>query len=126
MKPTTQKGFAGKIRADLKASGTYKPEFERVIYRLADLYVRMQQARALYQETGEQPIITSTNKAGAEYYTKNPYLNELDFLQKTALELEKELGLTPAALKKINEAAMTVKADEDPLSAALSRLRVVS
>lgn len=127
MKPTTQKGFAGRIRSDLQASGTYRPEFERVIYRLADLYVRMQQARTLYEENGGgEPIITSVNKAGAEYYAKNPYLQELDFLQKSALDLEKELGLTPAALKKINEAAMTVKADEDPLSAALSRLRVVS
>ena len=125
MKPTTEKGFRNKIREDLNASGLYREEFERVIWRLAELYVRMQKTRALYQEDGGEPIITSTNKAGAQYYTKNPYLQELDFLQKTALELEKELGLTPAALKKINEAAMLAVPEEDPLSAALGKLRIV-
>ena len=125
MKPTTEKGFRNKIREDLNASGLYREEFERVIWRLAELYVRMQKTRALYRETGGDPIITSTNKAGAQYYTKNPYLQELDFLQKTALELEKELGLTPAALKKINEAAMLAVPEEDPLSAALGKLRIV-
>lgn len=125
MKPTTEKGFRNKIREDLNASGLYREEFERVIWRLAELYVRMQKTRALYRETGGDPIITSVNKAGAEYYTKNPYLQELDFLQKTALELEKELGLTPAALKKINEAAMLAVPEEDPLSAALGKLRII-
>ena len=125
MKPTTEKGFREKIRKDLIASGLYREEFERIIWRLAELYVRMQKTRALYRDTGESPIITSVNKAGAEYYTKNPYLQELDFLQKTALELEKELGLTPAALKKINEAAMLAVPEEDPLSAALGKLRIV-
>lgn len=125
MKPTTEKGFREKIRKDLIASGLYREEFERIIWRLAELYVRMQKTRALYQEDGGKPIITSVNKAGAEYYTKNPYLQELDFLQKTALELEKELGLTPAALKKINEAAMLAVPEEDPLSAALGKLRIV-
>ena len=125
MKPTTEKGFREKIRKDLIASGLYREEFERIIWRLAELYVRMQKTRALYQEDGGNPIITSVNKAGAEYYTKNPYLQELDFLQKTALELEKELGLTPAALKKINEAAMLAVPEEDPLSAALGKLRIV-
>ena len=125
MKPTTEKGFRNKIREDLNASGLYREEFERVIWRLAELYVRMQKTRALYRENGGNPIITSMNKAGAQYYTKNPYLQELDFLQKTALELEKELGLTPAALKKINEAAMMAVPEEDPLSAALGKLRIV-
>lgn len=125
MKPTTEKGFREKIRKDLIASGLYREEFERIIWRLAELYVRMQKTRALYQEGGGKPIITSVNKAGAKYYTKNPYLQELDFLQKTALELEKELGLTPAALKKINEAAMLAVPEEDPLSAALGKLRIV-
>ena len=125
MKPTTEKGFRNKIREDLNASGLYREEFERVIWRLAELYVRMQKTRALYREAGGDPIITSMNKAGAQYYTKNPYLQELDFLQKTALELEKELGLTPAALKKINEAAMMAVPEEDPLSAALGKLRII-
>ena len=125
MKPTTEKGFRDKIRRDLKSSGLYREEFERVIWRLAELYVRMQRTRAEFEKSGGQPIIQSTNKAGAKYWAKNPLLQELDFVQRTALDLERELGLTPAALKKINEAAMMAVPEEDPLSAALGKLRIV-
>ena len=125
MKPTTEKGFRDKIRRDLKSSGLYREEFERVIWRLAELYVRMQRTRAEFKKSGGQPIIQSTNKSGAKYWAKNPLLQELDFVQRTALDLERELGLTPAALKKINEAAMLAVPEEDPLSAALGKLRVV-
>ena len=126
MKPSTHKGFCIKIRNDLRSSGLYRPEFEEVISRLAELYMRMREIRMLNKEKELEPVIELENKNGSVYYAKNPYLQELDSLQKSALDLERDMGLTPAALKKINEAAMTVKADEDPLSAALSRLRVVS
>lgn len=126
MKPTTEKGFREKIRAACRGVGTYKDEFEPVIGRLAELYVRMQTTRAEWQETGGRTIIPYTNKAGATNWVKHPLLAELDFLQKTALDLERELGLTPASLRKINEAAMGAgAAEEDALTAALGALRIV-
>lgn len=125
MKPTTEKGFRDKIRRACRGVGTYKEEFETLIGRLAEVYLRMQMAQAEFQKSGGQIIVKRTNKAGAPIWVKNPLLQELDFLQKTALEIEKELGLTPAALKKINEAAMAQEQEQDPLTAALSRLKVV-
>lgn len=126
MKPTTEKGFRDKIRKACEGVGTYKPEFEQVIWRLAGIYVRMQHARGEFERTGSKTFVAYTNKAGATNPAKNPYLQELDFLQKTALELEKELGLTPASLRKINEAAMlATPAEEDALSAALGALRII-
>ena len=127
MKPTTEKGFRDKIRKACEGVGTYRPEFEAVIWRLAECYVRMQHARGEFERTGSKTFVAYTNKAGATNPAKNPFLQELDFLQKTALEMERELGLTPAALRKINEAAMlAVQAEpEDPLAAALGALRIV-
>lgn len=126
MKPTTEKGFREKIRSACRGVGTYKEEFEPVIGRLAELYVRMQTTRAEWKDDGGRTVIPYTNKAGATNWVKHPLLAELDFLQKTALEVERELGLTPSSLKKINEAAMGGgAAEEDALTAALGALRIV-
>ena len=125
MKPTTEKAFRIKLRAACRGVGTYRDEFEPVIARLAELYVRMQTTRAEWQADGGQTVVPYTNKAGATNWVKHPLLAELDFLQKTALEVERELGLTPASLKKINEAAMGSAAEEDALSAALGALKLV-
>lgn len=125
MKPTTEKGFREKIREACKNVGTYKEEFEPVIGRLAEMYVRMQRTRAEFLRSGGQTIVKYTNKAGASNPIKNPLLAELDFLHKTALDMERELGLTPASLRKINEAAMTRPEDqEDALTVALQELRI--
>ena len=126
MKPTTEKGFREKIRIACRGVGTYKEEFEPVVARLAECYVRMQTTRAEYKRGGSQILVEYTNKSGAVNLQKNPLLTELDFLQKTALEMERELGLTPASLRKINEAAMlAAPAEEDALSAALGALRLI-
>ena len=126
MKPTTEKGFREKIRIACRGVGTYKEEFEPVIARLAECYVRMQTTRGQFKKSGSRTLVVYTNKAGAENLQKNPLLTELDFLQKTAREMERELGLTPASLRKINEAAMLAVAEpEDPLAAALGALRIV-
>lgn len=129
MKPTTEKGFRDKIRKAAKGCGTYKPEFEGLIARLAEIYVRMQLAKADYQKSGSHILIKQTNKSGAVVPVKNPLLVEIDSLSDMALEMEKELGLTPASLRKVNEAAMPQyrkQEEDDPLSAALGKLRIVS
>lgn len=125
MKPTTEKGFRDKIRRACQGVGTYKEEFETVIWRLAETYVRIQHVKTEFAKSGGKVIIKHVNKAGAANAVKNPLLQELDFLQKAALELERELGLTPASLKKINESAMAAQEEQDPLSLALGNLRVI-
>ena len=47
-----------------------------------------------------------TNKAGATNPTKNPFLTARDEVYSQLLSHERELGLTPSALKKMNEAAL--------------------
>ena len=125
MKTTTEKGFRQKIRQSCKGVGTYKPEFESLIGRLASVYVRMNECQEEFQKSGGRILVGHTTKSGGKVFSKNPLLIEQKKKKKTALDMERDLGLTPAALKRINEAAMASQADEDPLTAALSQLRVV-
>lgn len=118
MKPSTAKGFREKIRAACRSVGTYKPEFEVVIGRLADYYLRQHQLDEIYERTGSCPFVVGESGVGV----KNPILDEKDRLNRYVLDLERELGLTPAALRRINEAALAKQA-EDPLAAALAGLR---
>ena len=127
MKTTTEKGFRIKIREACKGVGSYREEFEELIGRLASLYVRANLARDRWRAEGSEFYVTQVNKGGNEYYIKHPLLTEIDNTEKNILMLEKELGLTPAAIKRINEAAIGKKKlpDDDPLVAALGQLRLL-
>ena len=127
MKTTTAKGFRIKIREACKNVGSYRPEFEEIISRLADKYVRANEAKTDWRKEGSPFYVTQVNKGGGEYYIKHPLLKEIDDTEKDILMLEKELGLTPAAINKINEAALGKKPlpEDDPLVAALGRLKVI-
>lgn len=120
MKPSTAKGFREKIRASCRTVGTYKEEFEPLISRLADYYLRSKQLDALYVSSGAQPMVKAK---GSGLAVKNPILDEKDRLARLILDIERELGLTPAALRKINEAALAEKKSDDPLSAAIISFR---
>ena len=127
MKTTTEKGFRIKIREACKSLDSYREEFEPVIGRLAELYCRVNTAKDQWREEGSPFYVTQVNKGGNEYYIKHPLLQEIDNTEKTILSLEKELGLTPVAIKKINEAAVgkAKLEDDDPIAAALGQLRVL-
>ena len=123
MKPSTHKGFREKIRANCRKVGTYKDEFEPLINRLADAYLRHAQLQELYEYEGSRPMVTIRTRSGP-VTVKNPILDEQDRLSRLILEMEKELGLTPAALRRVNTAAMETKKEADnPLTAAILRFR---
>lgn len=73
----------------------------------------------MYQKTGGAPVFKAKGSAIA---IRNPVLDEMDKTDKASLELERELGLTPAALRRLNEAALA-KQETDPLASALAALR---
>lgn len=127
MKVTTEKGFREKIRAACRGVGTYREEFESMIHRLAELYVRRESTKDQFRKSGGAAIIMQVNKGGNSYAAKNPLLVEIDFIDKTILEMEKELGLTPQSIRKINEAALGKKPQDenDPLAVALGELKLV-
>ena len=90
--------------------GTYKPEFDITI-SLAASYA--EQIDALEPEIAEEgPVIEQTNKSGFTNIIKNPKVTVYDDLRKSFIACLRELGLTPAGLKKINEEVFMKIKDE--------------
>ena len=120
----TEKGYKQKIIASCTSIGTYKKEFDLIIDRLAFMYARRDLTKEQYKQSGETLVIEQVNKNGSKYTVRNPYLTESDNCNKIILELEKELGLTPLAKKKIDGGIVEEKED-DPFTAALAQLTLV-
>ena len=127
VRATTVKGYTQKIRARMRQVGTYRPEFELTMERLAKVYMRTAEAEKQFTDEGKEILIEQETSTGSTKLVKNPLLTEIDSLNKQALEMETALGLTPAALKRVNETAMpsAQKQDDDPLTLALTQLRAI-
>lgn len=124
---TTEKGMRVKIRNALTGLGIYREEFEWEIQMLAELFIRREETKQKFREEGGEAVIEQVNKNGSVYMTKNPLLTEIDFVEKRIIDLAKELGMTPAAVKRVNEAALGKKPvpADDPLAAALGELKLL-
>ena len=127
VKTTTEKGFRLKIRDACREVGTYKEAFESTIELMAEYYVRAQMAKEQWRSEGSPLLMEQVNKAGNTYFIRHPLLQEIDNCSRTIMQLKKELGLTPAAIKRINEAALGKKqlAEDDPLALALGELKLL-
>jgi len=106
----TERGYQLDIKRKCEALGVWRTEFERTQKRLAKIYTRIDRVEALFIESGEKFLIAHKNNKGETNPVRNPYIAEIDLLYEQALTYEKELGLTAAALKKINEDALHAKA----------------
>ena len=106
----TAKIYAQHIKAACIEAGTYKPHFEAAVSTLAEILEKRDAAEKQYREEfGGNPVISHTNSHGETNAVKNPAFQIWHDLTVTALSYWRELGLTPAGLKKINEAAMKPK-----------------
>lgn len=92
-----------KIVDATKEAGTYAPYFDEPINTLAEILEKRDDAEKQYKDSGGNPIIQHTNTHGATNGVKNPALAFWDELNKSALVYWRDLGLTPAGLKKIDE-----------------------
>ena len=86
-------------------AGTYKPYFDHVIDTLAGIMEVRDQAKTDFDESGEGMVTEQTNKSGFTNMVKNPLFSVWEDMNKLALTYWKDLGLTPAGLKKINDEA---------------------
>lgn len=98
-----------KIKESCETAGTYQKIFDSVISSLATILEQRDAAMEQYMATGAHPVVTHTNKSGAVNPAKNPCLVMWCDLNAQALAYWRDLGLTPAGLKKINEKAMKGK-----------------
>ena len=98
-----KRAWKSKIKKACVEAGTYKKFFEYTIETLAGILEKRDEAAAILDDEEEQLIIDQTNKGGFTNKVKNPVFSVWDDLNKSALAYWRDLGLTPAGLKKINE-----------------------
>ena len=104
-----KKEWMRKINAACKKAGTYQPQFKYVIETLAQIMEDRDKVHEQYVTSGAKPTIIHTNKAKESNVVKNPMLVMEMELNAQALAYWRDLGLTPAGLKKLNDDAMKPK-----------------
>lgn len=104
-----KKEWMRKINAACKKAGTYQPQFKYVIETLAQIMEDRDKVHEQYVTSGAKPTIIHTNKAKESNAVKNPMLVIEMELNAQALAYWRDLGLTPAGLKKLNDDAMKPK-----------------
>lgn len=102
----TKEIWQEKIKKSAMDAGTYRSFFDPVIDTLAGIMESRDDAMEKFTASGGQTVVMHTNKGGATNIVKNPALVVVDDLNKTALAYWRDLGLTPAGLKRINEDAL--------------------
>ena len=107
-----------------RSAGTYRAYFDSVIDTLAETMEMRDDARSKYYASGGNSVVTHTNQGGNTNIVKNPMLVVIDDLNKTALAYWRDLGLTPAGLKRINDTALKGGADRPSLGSVLKDLGV--
>ena len=113
-----KKTWKARIKKACTEAGTYRPFFDTVIDELAGIMERRDMALDAFQKTGGNVIVKHTNKNGSANLEQNPALRLVNDLNRDALAYWRDLGLTPAGLKKINEKSM-----EKPKRSALAEAR---
>ena len=116
-----KKKWFSKIKSLMKKAGTYQKHFDPVAAALAEILEQRDRAYDDFIEGGAQVVIKKTSDRGAVNMAPNPSLAVWNTLNTTALQYWRECGLTPASLKKLNEAAMKQEKGSS-LEAALEKL----
>lgn len=114
--------WKNQIKAAAAESGTYQKQYDSVINALADILEQRDLVYAQYVEEGCQATVTKTSDRGAVNTGKNPLLSIWMDLNRDALAYWRDLGLTPAGLKRINESAVKGAKKESALEKALAKL----
>ena len=107
----TERQYMMDIKRKCQALGVWREEFERTQRRLARIYTRIDAVEELFAGSGGQFVVKHKNNKGETNAARNPYIAEIDILYEQALTCERELGLTAAALKRINEGALHARED---------------
>ena len=118
----TEKGWKTDIRKACEEVGTYKECFFPMMDTLAWILAERDKAIQDYIKGGRERVIEHTNKNGSTNEAQNPILRLINDYNRDALSYWRELGLTPAGLKKLNEAAMKNEEKGSNLEKALAKL----
>jgi phage terminase small subunit len=95
--------YIKEIKRKMRAVGTYNISFSYTIEALAKVLVDYQTTIETFEKTGGHIVIKHTNKNGSTNLVKNPLYLALEKLRDDIISYSRELGLTPAGLKRINQ-----------------------
>ena len=88
-----------------------------MIDSLAGILETRDKAREQFQEGGAEAVVEHTNKSGNTNLVKNPALSLILECESQALTFWRELGLTPAGLKRIDDKGFEEKEQTDKKTA---------
>lgn len=111
------KQWKKKIKKATETVGTYQESFDEVINTLADLLAERDRVYDKYIEEGAEPLVLVTSDRGQENMRDNPLLTTWRSINRDVLQYWRDLGLTPAGLKKIMDDSM-----KQPESSALDKV----
>lgn len=110
------------IKRQTKAVGTYQKTFDSVIDTLAGILAERDAVYKQYEDEGSEALVEKISDRGARNHVINPFMTLWKDLNASALAYWRDLGLTPAGLKRINEAAMQKKEKGSALEEALKSI----
>lgn len=113
--------YTKEIKRKMRAVGTYNISFIYTIEVLAKVLADYDATVETFEQTGGNIVIKHTNKNGSTNIVKNPLYLALEKLRDDIISYSRELGLTPAGLKRINEKGNQPK-EKSTLVSVLSEL----
>ena len=117
----TSKSWIAEIKKQMSLKGVDYAGFGNVIQTLAELLEQRDKLYKQYQDEGSEVMVLYVSDRGQENMIINPLLKEWQNMNRDALVYWRELGLTPAGLKKLNEDSMK-PAEQSPLDKVLANL----
>lgn len=99
----TVEAYKKDIVKKMKSVGTYNLSFKHSIDVLSRTLYDYEIAVKNFESSGSHIIVKQTNKNGSTNIVKNPLYLAIEKLRDDVLSYSRELGLTPAGLKRINQ-----------------------
>lgn len=115
------KEWRKKIKKACETVGTYQPSFDDVIDTLSAMLEERDRIYLQYVEEGSLPLVLVVSDRGQVNWRDNPLLTTWRSLNRDILQYWRDLGLTPAGLKKIVDESMN-KNEESALDKVLASL----
>lgn len=112
------------IKQQTEAVRTYREEFTPTIDALAEILEQRDRTYQQYVDEGSQAVVIHVQDRGAENTKKNPLLQVWMDLNSQALTYWRDLGLTPAGLKRLNDGALKVDEQKRSFGDILSEMGI--
>lgn len=110
------------IEKQISSNESYLASFQTTIIILAEMLEERDRVYQAYLDTGAEPVITFTSDRGAENPKQNPLLRQWQEINTTALAYLRDLGITPAGLRKL-QGQMDVQKGYVSADAIMTKIR---